>query len=446
MNVYLLNLKVNGIKSIEKEVELSFYNKRISKNFDPEDYRIKAIYGENGSGKTALITAIKIVQDMFLNTHYLMQENTQILLDELINKKMKKMCVELEILFRMKSNKIEVYKYEIVLSKNTLDSYIISYESLWHKNGNTPTNNYHEIYTVHGGEISKIKSEDYYTKLIKDKTTNLLKIQPLALEAWLLLIGGNGDLEKINSFQYHIINLMIFFLTTSIFLNEEDQHSYYSLIKKIKNNEVNLLNKEKGILNDFIDYYVTKNHYYVAKESFDKFQHKIKYMTRFISIFKKDLIDIEIEKREDKNYYDCELVFVYPDYRISLEFESTGIKRLTKLYECLNDADHEKIVFVDEIDTNINSIYLKKLIDYFIRYGKGQLCMTLHSLEPMEVLKENKLSIDFLTTNGIKTWIPHGNASPENFYRFGMVDGLPLNIDAEDFLGVFDSDEGESDE
>ena len=43
MNVYLLNLKVNGIKSIEKEVELSFYNKRISKNFDPEDYRIKAI-------------------------------------------------------------------------------------------------------------------------------------------------------------------------------------------------------------------------------------------------------------------------------------------------------------------------------------------------------------------------------------------------------------------
>lgn len=26
MKVYLLNLKVNGIKSIEKEVELSFYN------------------------------------------------------------------------------------------------------------------------------------------------------------------------------------------------------------------------------------------------------------------------------------------------------------------------------------------------------------------------------------------------------------------------------------
>ena len=46
---YLLNLSVSGIKCIEKEVRLDFYKKTVDKDFDPEKYRVKAIYGENGS-------------------------------------------------------------------------------------------------------------------------------------------------------------------------------------------------------------------------------------------------------------------------------------------------------------------------------------------------------------------------------------------------------------
>ena len=48
---YLLNLSVSGIKCIEKEVRLDFYKKTVDKDFDPEKYRVKAIYGENGSGE-----------------------------------------------------------------------------------------------------------------------------------------------------------------------------------------------------------------------------------------------------------------------------------------------------------------------------------------------------------------------------------------------------------
>ena len=42
---YLLNLSVSGIKCIEKEVRLDFYKKTVDKDFDPEKYRVKAIYG-----------------------------------------------------------------------------------------------------------------------------------------------------------------------------------------------------------------------------------------------------------------------------------------------------------------------------------------------------------------------------------------------------------------
>ena len=61
---YLLNFTVSGVKCIKEEVRLDFYKKTVDKNFDPEKYRVKAVYGENGSGKSALITAVKIFQDV----------------------------------------------------------------------------------------------------------------------------------------------------------------------------------------------------------------------------------------------------------------------------------------------------------------------------------------------------------------------------------------------
>lgn len=55
---YLLNISVSGIKNIKEEVRLDFYKKTVDKDFNPDKYRIKAIYGENGSGKSAMITII----------------------------------------------------------------------------------------------------------------------------------------------------------------------------------------------------------------------------------------------------------------------------------------------------------------------------------------------------------------------------------------------------
>ena len=53
---YLLSAKISGIKNIHKRIELDFYLKSIDKSFNPEKYRVKGIFGENGFGKTAIIT------------------------------------------------------------------------------------------------------------------------------------------------------------------------------------------------------------------------------------------------------------------------------------------------------------------------------------------------------------------------------------------------------
>lgn len=70
--IYLLNFSFQGIKNIEQPLYLSFYKKTIQNDFLPENYKIQAIYGENGSGKTAIVTAVKILRELIINRNYLL--------------------------------------------------------------------------------------------------------------------------------------------------------------------------------------------------------------------------------------------------------------------------------------------------------------------------------------------------------------------------------------
>ncbi len=55
MKFFLLKMKVNGIKNIEKEINLNFYNNVLGKTINFKNSHVKAIYGPNGAGKTGLI-------------------------------------------------------------------------------------------------------------------------------------------------------------------------------------------------------------------------------------------------------------------------------------------------------------------------------------------------------------------------------------------------------
>ena len=90
------------------------------------------------------------------------------------------------------------------------------------------------------------------------------------------------------------------------------------------------------------------------------------------------------------------------------------------------------------MDSNLNDVYLCKIVEYFANYGKGQLCFTTHNLDPMDVIKNNKNSIDFLSSdNKVVSWKVTGNAAPDRFYRNGMIENSPFNVDAIDFIGKF---------
>lgn len=431
--IYLLNVSISGVKCIENEVRLNFYKKTVDKGFDPEQYRIKAIYGENGAGKSAIITAIKIVYDFIVDRNYLNETKNQEFLTEIINKRTKKFKISFEYLLKLSG--IKVFKYELEIGLDDNNIYIVNMESLSVKNGNYSTSKYQNFFESKNGELIKVASEDDVNEM-KKKMVNLLSTNSF----FTLYVRNTPKKDKMDvDFFINLFSFVMLVTSFKIYLAEEDQHEMYFMRKSIMERKL-----DKEALGVDLDQYINEldkiagvNEKYVPKENFEKYESKIERLAEFIKLFKRDLISIDIDKKDNGDVYVCDLNLNYGEYSVNKEFESTGIKKLIRLFDCFNAASGVGIVFIDELDSNLNDVYLCKIIEYFMYYGRGQLCFTTHNLDPMSVLKDNKNSIEFLSSdNHVVSWTTRGNATPENCYKNGMIEKSPFNIEASDFVGI----------
>ena len=77
-----------------------------------------------------------------------------------------------------------------------------------------------------------------------------------------------------------------------------------------------------------------------------------------------------------------------------------------------------------------------------MEYAQGQLCFTTHNVGPMDILKQHKKSIDFLSADSkIYPWTNFGYYSPTKLYSNGMIEVSTFNVDSIDFIGVFGTSE-----
>ncbi len=407
---YLLNLTISGIKSIKEPVRFDFYKKTLDKNFSPDKYKIKAIYGENGAGKTAVILGASILQKILLKENYLGESETQEFIGKIINKEKQKIFIECEFRFRSDVSH-EVYKYSLEIGKN-VKKYVISKEKLSVRKSVYLNDSYITIFETKNGELNEMFFVDMETYLqVKVKTLDTLSYTSFcialhyALDFGELLLKAKYVLFGISSMANLAVNFVV-----CIDKNE--------IIDQLKNMPI-------------------------EKEMLQICQRKARRLEMYLQAFGNDLQSVILEKKKTKEYYECRLKFDYGKYDVYLEDESEGIKKLVALFECFDVTGDrpDRIVFIDDIDANVNDVYLEKLIEYFMYYGKGQLCFTIHNPGIMNVLKKNKKSIDCLAMNNkVTSWTASGNASPEKAYKNGMMEYLPFNVDPSNFLGVFGDD------
>lgn len=429
MDFYLLEFRLKGIKNIEKEIAINFYKQDIRK-FNRENYNVKGIFGRNGIGKTAIIKGIEILRNIVLDSDYLTLKNS--LLNEMINKKLKKCYLSTEFLVIDEDNRKHIFEHSIDLKlengKVIIIKEIINKKKLDRK----------EILRtliIENGEINRSKS-NYFKNLdeIEKLSMNLLERKSIIK----LLVNDiiKDKKSKFESEKFEFIYLYALYSKINVFTHLEDIH--YKMVSVNFENQ-NWLDK---IYIDYINQEGKKRNILLkTKEEIDFLKKSLNRKERFLKLFNPEIGKIDFEKRDfDEKYYEIEYIFCYKEYKINFEYESMGMKSLFRLFDVLDTVNNGGIVFVDEIDMNIHDLYLNRLIEFFAENGKGQFVFTAHNTSILDTLKKYKNSIDFMTEyKEIKPWIKNGNYSPRKQYLEGMLPNMPYNIEYYDFFEIFNT-------
>lgn len=447
MRFYLLYFKTHGIKNLKKDVIFNFYNETLSKDICLTNNNVKAIYGMNGSGKTAIMHSIDFLLKLIKIKNYLNSKSPDYF-SCLINKEIKEYYSEIVFCSYNEKDMIVTgkfkYQIKVKISNNDNKPHII-YESLDLIKGRTINENLINLYSAENGKLSVTK-DNIYAEDLKANTQNLLSDSTFLS----LFFAEENSLKKTiifdeerNDFFNSIIKTYLFALSTFVYFDNQDIHninpkeSFGSALKNLQE----ALEKNSFLSNNS---YSSNSELMVGDNNLDIYKKETLKIEKFIKLFKPDLKKIDLiitQAYKDQNNvitYNCQRMFNYNNYSIDYGYESTGIKKLVKLYYFLNYVNLGYIVFIDELDANIHDIYLTKLIDYFSTYAKGQLCFTSHNLDPMKVLSKKKHGIDFISCSGeIVPWIKNGSSSCLLQYQNGMIQGSPFNIEPFDFLSIF---------
>ena len=448
--IFLVSYRVKGIKNFEEEVSLSFYKKTITKPIDIGNYNVKGIYGMNGSGKSAIISSVDILRNLLINENYLNNPIIQSSLDEIINKKIEELHIGTKFLFKVSEDRTYLYEYEVVLKKNNFGKYVIDSEQLSCKNAFSKKDEFIPVFKVKKGEIEYINTEDIVLENeFREKTKNLLSNS--SASSLFLMKFNHNKIKTVNlaSISMGTRLLIGYSFNMHVYMDQSNNHTDYFVNDILNKNSEKNIKIHAALVNVLHIFDIQNLSIFLCKtdtipvDKYKSYKDSVKKLKKFIQIFKPELKDIEIERKDKGDNYVCSLNMVYEGFSINSEFESTGIKKLIKLYAYLQEMVQGGIVFIDELDSNLHDVYLCALLEYLMDYGQGQLCFTTHNVGPMDILKRNKKSIDFLSIdNKIYPWKTNGNYSPAKLYRNGMIEGSPFNIDAIDFIDVFDTPEG----
>ena len=454
MRTILLEMTICGFKCIDKPTTIQFTNKIPAEDaFDKAI--VKAIYGTNGEGKSAIVHAMDIYRRTVIDDDYLTVESSKGALSEIINKKSKKASVALR--FHCFYEKTNTSKRTDIVFKHVINYFVadkdgkVYIESEELSMNPTPLSDYQsyaDIFKTSNGEIIYLNKGVFgcFIETIKKGAMNLVDKKSFLNCAISSMPFENFKDKEKKEFAERILVILFSALSlsfsTSVYLDEKDSHTLS--VDKIKEYSKMMQKNDPSSnkpLNDFNTIAIDNETDKIDERNLEEYEKQIKRITKFIKVFKPELKEIKVDYDPigDKKLI-CKKIFIYEDgNKVSSEYESSGIKKLMKLFPILNILERGGIAFIDEFDSNIHDVYLCKLIEYVVFYTKGQLVFTTHNLGPMEILDKTNLkhTIDFINQSVITSWKKNGNYSIVNVYRGGAIPNCPFNIDASDFAKVF---------
>jgi len=410
------------------------------------------VYGQNGSGKTALVQALEFVQDLIRG------ETSSEKIDSII--KNGENLMEIQVSFLMQNKKrIYLCAYKIKVEKNDQKKVYLSEEQVTYRRqiklekerGYWPEieRRYEHIL------ICKLSDEREIFKRLSSKKKDayeILNIDDISVEKGLDLI-----VEKKESYKKG--TTFIFNEAWEDFISEEFSNIIYKFKLKLQRKTRIVSNKELGLIYfDFLlplSFYLEdtdnqsvtygtlsvishKNHsavddkfllmsnkeFELAAATFNQINQVLPTLIPGLTLTLSRLSDSII--REGEVSFITYLIANKNGNQIPFYCESEGIKRIVSILSLLvavyNDPD--MFIVIDELDAGVYEFLLGDIIQLINEHGKGQLLFTSHNLRLLEVLDVDNFA--FSTTNEAQRFIKLKDIKQTNNLRSVYIRAIQL--------------------
>lgn len=444
--VRIQKIELNNFKNVNKGTIT--YGKNAN---DGPNKNVMGIYGQNGSGKTAIIDALSLFKQIVSG------DSLDRDLINLISANKKSSILDFEFLIEHKSNYFKAfYNFEITVLED--NNQIIESDKTDNRN------------TI---QISKEKLS--FSKYIDNKWTPRITIIDYDYNNKNMVFTPKVrfqeaiSINKENEIKLNVVKEISKELRTSFIFNKRNiplltegfskNKDFIDVIKSllvfaqlnlyvIKNEELGLINTHTAMPFIFRIEEGTRvfsgniglRLFDISNIEQEHFEIIEKIITQLNVVINKIIPELNIEL---KNYGNetlkdglegkkVELISQRNNIRIPLKYESDGIKKIISLLSALIAMynNPQIVVAVDELDAGIFEYLLGEILEVISNNAKGQLIFTSHNLRALEKL--NKESIVFTTTNPENRYIKLSNVKNNNNLRDFYLRGILLGGQKED--------------
>lgn len=405
--VRIQEVQINNIKNVgHGSIKMSNYGK--TKGFDGT-CSITGIYGQNGSGKTALVDVMSILKHMLQGLtlpddicKYLMFGETKasLLFRFYIEDDGKKSLVDYEfIITKLSEDDAVISEEKITVSffrdnKWTAKKPIFSYSNT-DKQLFSPNNRYKQVISQNEDNYIQLKVAKELSHVIHEEENQVDITSFLFAKKTVTVLknalGVDDDLcyviEKLSTFSRK--SLMII------------ENKHFGLINL--NSAIMPFHFRTEIAVGGITINIAKTNL-IPEEVFSVFENVIEQINTVIQAVIPGLT-LSIYNKNPKlmkdgiNGISFELTTKRGNTLIPLQYESAGIKKLISILSNLIALYNNSSIclVIDELDAGIYEYLLGEILDIVQQGAKGQLIFTSHNLRALEVLRNEFLV--FTTTN-----------------------------------------------
>ena len=380
----LSRIEIYNFKNI-KRAELDFKNSMLG------------LYGQNGSGKTALIDVLDLVKTIICGQSVSSDYSNMIHVDAeysriVVQFTMDEMERHSEIEYSFKLNRTSIY--DEILSYGYVDGEARVVKSKLIDTSNSPT----------FSPVSKYKS---LIGSSKENELNVMVIKKLAYKEYRSFIFTSEFLEVVRN-------------RSNECKDEEFLRHLYILESLV----------------DFANYelFVVKSKSYIdesivlSKDDLDAYKRQIEGMNKVLPCLVSNLIlDVKVLgkelMRDNSVGYRIELF----SNKIPFKYESDGVKRIVSILQPLIEVFNNTsvVVAIDDLDCGIHEYLFGEIVKMMSEQAKGQLIFTAHNLRPLEII--NKKFLAFTTTDPDNRYVRYKNIAAHNNLRDVYIRDVALS-------------------